>query len=140
MARRCFFKWKWFKPCQASIVPQSIYVQKRGTFVKKITLAILLLSGLSWAGGRSQPAESTINVHVSSSSIDISGKQVLDVVIDGKKYELRSDLSIGLLLALGDYRAKVVRNDHPTAYDSSQVYEFLFPDKTRPYVVVGQTE
>lgn len=65
---------------------------------------------------------------------------MLDVVIASKKYELRSELSIVHLLALGDYKAKLVKNDHNTAYDSLQVYEFLFPDKTRTYVVVGQTE
>lgn len=64
----------------------------------------------------------------------------MDVVIQGKKYELRSELSLGKLLVLGNYKAKLVKDDHPTAYDSSQVYEFLFPDKTRPYVVVGQSE
>ncbi len=105
--------------------------------MKKITLAILLLSALAWAGGGSPPA---VNVHVMSSSIDVPGNQVLDVVIEGKKYVLRSELSIGRLLALGDYKAKLVRNDHPTEYDSFQVYEFQFPDKTRPYVVVGQSE
>jgi hypothetical protein len=108
--------------------------------VKKITLAILLLSALAWAGGDPNPAEYTVNVHVSSSSIDPNGTQALDVVIDGKKYELRSELPIGRVLALGDYRAKLVTNEHKTAYDSFQVYEFLFPDKTRQYDVVGQTE
>ena len=108
--------------------------------MKKITLAILLLSALAWAGGDPNPAEYTVNVHVSSSSIDPNGTQALDVVIDGKKYELRSELPIGRVLALGDYRAKLVTNEHKTAYDSFQVYEFLFPDKTRQYDVVGQTE
>lgn len=108
--------------------------------MKVITLDVPLLSALAWVGGGSHPADYTANVHVSSSSIDLAGHQVLDVVIDAKKYELRSELPIGHLLALGDYKAKLVKNDHQTAYDSFQVYEFLFPDKTRPYVVVGQTE
>jgi hypothetical protein len=108
--------------------------------VKMIPLAVLFFSALAWAGGGSHSADYTVNVHVSSSSTDLAGHQVLDVVIDAKKYELQSELSIGHLLALGDYKAKLVENDHPTAYDSVQVYEFLFPDKTRPYLVVGQTE
>jgi len=108
--------------------------------VKKITLAVLLLlSAHAWAAGEAKSAEYTINVHVGSSNIDLNGTQVLDVVIDGKKYELRSELHIGRLLTLGDYKAKLVTN-HKSAYESSQVYEFLFPDKTRPYDVVGQTE
>ena len=104
-----------------------------------VLLAVLFFSALAWTGS-SHPADYTVNVHVSSSSTDFRGHQVLDVVIDAKKYELRSELSVGRLLALGDYKAKLVKNDHPTAYDSVQEYEFLFPDKTRPYVVVGQTE
>jgi len=105
-----------------------------------IPLAFLFFAPLAWAGGGSHSADYTVNVHVSSSSTDRGGHQVLDVVIDAKKYELRSELSIGYLLELGDYKAKLVKNDHPTAYDSSQVCEFLFPNKTRPYVVIGQTE
>src|ERR1700739_3572319 len=105
-----------------------------------IPLAVLFFSVLAWAGDGSHAGDYTVKVHVSSSSTDFDGHQVLDVVIDAKKYELRSELSIGHLLALGDYKAKLTQNDHPTAYDSVQVYEFRFPDKTRPYVVVGQTE
>jgi hypothetical protein len=111
--------------------------------VKKIVLAMLLLfSALAWAGGDPNPADYTINVHVSSSSIDIErGFQLLNAVIDGKKYELGSELRIGRLLAFGDYRAKLVKDEHKTAYDSLQVYEFLFPDKkTRQFEVVGQRE
>jgi hypothetical protein len=111
--------------------------------VKKITLAILLLiSALAWAGGDPNPADYTINVHVSSSRVDIKyGTQGLNVVIDGKKYELRSELVINRVLALGDYKAKLVQDQHKTTYDSLHVYEFLFPDKkTRKFEVVGQTE
>jgi len=44
-------------------------------------------------------------------------------------------------LALGDYKAKLVRDEHKTSYESAQVYEFLFPDKkTRRFEVVGQSE
>ena len=84
-----------------------------------ISLAILFFSALAWGGAGSHSADYTVNVHVSSSSADRTGHQVLEVVIDAKKYALRSELSIGHLLALGDYKAKLVKNDHPTAYDSS---------------------
>ena len=109
--------------------------------MKKIFLAVLLLlSAYAWAGGTPRPNEYTVNVHVSSSSLDAGDHQVLEVIIDAKKYELRSELVINRLLALGDYKAKLSKNQHPTAYDSYQVYEFLFSDKTRSYVLVGQTE
>jgi hypothetical protein len=107
--------------------------------VKKITVAILLFSAFVWAAGAPNPAEYTVNVHVSSSSMDPHGNQLLEVVIGGKKYELQSELAIGRLLDLGDYKAKLVTN-HKTPYESFQVYEFLFPDRTRQYKVVGQTE
>jgi hypothetical protein len=107
--------------------------------VKKITIAILLFSPLALAAGSPNPTGYSVNVHVSSSSMDPHGVQLLDVVIDGKKYELKSELPIGRLLALGDFKAKLVTN-RKTSYESFQVYEFLFPDKTRQYDVVGQTE
>lgn len=108
--------------------------------MKKIALAIVLLaSALAWAGAEPNPAEYTVNVHVSSSSI-ATGNLILDVVIDGKRYEL-SGYAGGMLLALGDYKAKLVKDEHKTTYGSNQVYEFLFPDKkTRQFAVVGQTE
>ena len=54
---------------------------------------------------------------------------------------MASELSLGQLLVLGDYKAKLVKDEHRTTYDSYQVYEFLFPDgKTRKFQVVGQIE
>jgi hypothetical protein len=114
--------------------------------MKKITLAALLLfSAFAWAGDKPNPADYTVNVHVTASrmvserdyNIDV---QKLNVVINGKKYELESG-GEGTLLALGDYKAKLVKDEHKGTYDSLQVYEFLFPDqKTRKFTVVGQTE
>ncbi len=115
--------------------------------MKKLALVVLLLfSVLAWAGGELNPADYTINVHVSSSRMVQEGKasydnQWLNATIDGKKYELKSYLAMFTLLALGDYKAKLVKDDHRTTYDSYRVYEFLFPDnKTRKFVVVGTTE
>jgi len=124
--------------CYSFVLDDAGVLQKRGT-VNKITIAILFFSPLlASAAGDPNPAEYTVKVHVSSSSMD-HGTQLLDVVIDGKKYELKSELPVGRLLALGDFKAKLVMN-RKTAYESFQVYEFLFPDKTRQYEVVGQTE
>jgi hypothetical protein len=109
-----------------------------------VIATVLLASALSWAGTDPNPAEYSVNVHVSSSRMVIAAccnisRQMLSVVIDGKKYELES--GVNALLALGDYKAKLVRDDHRTAYDSFQTYEFLFPDKkTRKFDVVGQIE
>lgn len=114
--------------------------------MKKLTVAILLLSAFAWAGANHDPAEYTINVHVSASRIAVEGKSIarrqeLTVVIDGKKYELESVLFPNALMALGDYKAKLVKDEHRGKYDSVQIYEFLLPDnKTRQFGVVGQSE
>jgi len=115
--------------------------------VKKITLNILLMaSALAWAGPDPNPAEYTINIHVSSSRLVAEGRsnaylQRLNVVIAGKRYELESGFPVNAMLEIGDYKAKLIRDEHHTKYDSLQVYEFLFHDKkTRKFEVVGQTE
>jgi hypothetical protein len=116
-----------------------------GNAVKKITIAIVLLfCALAWAGSSPNPAEYSVNIHVSASRmVPESGArfQRLNVVIDAKKYELVSDDVPNMLLALGDYKAKLVKDEHKVTYESYRAYEFLFPDqKTRKFIVVGQTE
>ena len=106
-----------------------------------MSFSILLFSAVAWAADPT-PAEYTINVHVSSSRMVLETSllfsQELDVVIEGKRYEL---LAANALLALGDYKAKLVKDEHRTAYESFQVYGFLFPDKKiRKFTVVGVTE
>ncbi len=114
--------------------------------VKKIFLATLLFSfiAFAWAGSNPNPAEYTVNIHVNASRMVPEGGarfQKLSVLIDGKKYELESDGVPNMLLALGDYKAKLVKDEHKVTYDSYQIYEFLFPDeKTRKFIVVGQME
>jgi hypothetical protein len=114
--------------------------------MKTITLAVLLLTSASmWAGSPSDASGYTINVHVTSSEMVLEGgagafNQRLKVVINSKKYELRAP-SVNAVLALGDYKAKLVKDEHRTAYDYEQIYEFLFPDnKTRKFEVVGEME
>jgi hypothetical protein len=68
--------------------------------------------------------------------------QKLNVLVDGKKYELTAlATKRGGLLTPGDYKARLVRDEHQSAYEASQEYEFQFPDKkTRKFFVTGQTE
>jgi hypothetical protein len=109
--------------------------------MKKLALVVVMLfSALAWAGKDPTPAEYTLNVHVASSRLIEGGWSRLTVIIDGKKYELQGNPTLALLTP-GDYKAKLVKDEHKTAYDSYRVYEFLFPDmKTRQYHLVGATE
>lgn len=117
--------------------------------MKKITVAILLLLfACTWAGSKPyptgpNPADYTTTVHVSAchlSFVSLTTLQNLDVVINGKAYQLQAISNDGVL-ALGDYKAKLVQDVHKTAYESSQTYEFLFSDmKVRKFSVIGQTE
>jgi hypothetical protein len=110
--------------------------------VKKTTLVVLLiLSTFAWAKPIPNPADYTINVHVSKSYFGERGSQMVKAVIDGKKYELVARPDYPMLLALGDYKAKLVKDEHRGTYGFRQEYELLFPDqRTRRFSVVGQTE
>jgi hypothetical protein len=112
--------------------------------MKKMALVVLLLfSALAWAGAEPNPADYTINVHVSSARVNGRGLIRLKVVLDGKKYELEGIDAESSLLVPGDYKAKTialkVKDVH--TYDVYGAYEFLFSDKkTRRYGLVGITE
>jgi len=112
--------------------------------MKKIALAVVLLfSALAWAGSEPNPAEYTINVHVSSSRINSRGLIRLKAILAGKKYELEGLDAENSLLVPGDYKAKTlplkVKDVH--TYDVYGNYEIIFPDqKTRRYALVGISE
>ena len=115
--------------------------------MKAIALVpLLLLSVSGWAG--TAPAEYSVNVHVSSDRFisDCSGGikvcvftlQLLQVVIDGKKYELQADATKQGLLPIGDYNARPVQIKR---LKGLAAYEFLLPDNTtEQFTVVGQSE
>jgi hypothetical protein len=111
--------------------------------MRNTVLLVVLVSALCWAAPN--PGEYAINIHVSGSRLfseaAASGlRQQLIVVINGKKYELLSISGEGKLLALGDYMAKLTRDDHKSAYESSQIRVPVLDKKTRQYMVVGQSE
>src|SRR5271156_3579116 len=98
--------------------------------MKKIAIAVLLfLSAHAWAAENPNSAEYTVNIHVSSSNIGTGGRQDLNVVIHGTKYELLCQCATGTIRALGDYKAQIVKDEHKPTYHSIRVYEFLFADK-----------
>jgi hypothetical protein len=113
--------------------------------MRKIILAAVLLSNaaLLWAGAAPNPAEYTLNVHVTSERFDVGNSLRLNVTIDGKKYELQALDGETPLFALGDYKAKTlaVKAKDAHLYDIYGRYEFLFPDnKIRDFNLVGITE
>jgi hypothetical protein len=74
------------------------------------------------------------------------GPQLITATIDGIKYELAAgDFKVGGhqmgLLAIGDYKARILKDEHKSPYEIIRVYEFLFPDKsTAHFAVVGMSE
>jgi hypothetical protein len=113
----------------------------------KIALFVLLLSALCWA--QSNTEAYPINVHVTSSqwvvvptTLGPQAAQNLNVVIDGKKYELEAAVKGRVaLLSLGDYKAKLIEDIRKNPYESTQTYELQFSDKkTRKFEVIGQSE
>jgi hypothetical protein len=110
--------------------------------MKRAALVVLLLLA-TLAPAAQTPNEYPITVHVASAyflGAVVSHSQGLDAVIGGKKYALAGDSDVALL-ALGDYKAKLVKDEHKTSYESYQQYELLFPDKkTSRFTVVGHSE
>jgi len=133
-------------PCEVLLI---ILEREARNPVNKIILVVIMMfsSAYAWPASDTNPAEYTVNIHVTASRVAIEMPlghawqyQVLNVVIEGKKYELKCKSTNGVL-ALGDYKAKLIHDQHKTAYDSSQTYEFLLPDKKlRQFEVTGQTE
>jgi hypothetical protein len=106
-------------------------------------LLVFFCSALAWAGS----GDYNVNIHVTATHMlrdhgDSARRQQLDVVIDGRKLQLESETIPNALLSLGDYKAKLVKNDHwrGAPYDSYEVYEVLLPDKNTRFIVVGQSE
>jgi hypothetical protein len=122
--------------------------------MKRLLFAILLTaSTLAWAEKAPNPADYTTVVHVQSSHlVDVCrgssnlvrcGKtqQRLNVVINGKKYELNSKDDSDFVLRTGDYKAKGWEIVPPELSEYHMELDILFPDgTTRKYVVVGESE
>jgi hypothetical protein len=98
--------------------------------MKTAALFVLLLAA-TLAPAAPAPDDYSINVHVTSSYIIYAGSAGglgLDVVINAKKYQLGGDtFKGGAILALGDYKAKLVKDEHPTAYETLRNTSFSSP-------------
>jgi hypothetical protein len=83
--------------------------------VKNVALALLFLSCvLVWAAPSASDYD--ISVHVSATRMvfrgSSAGYQSLSVILNGKRYELESLGAPNALLMLGDYKARLVKDQH----------------------------
>lgn len=107
--------------------------------MKKIALAVLLLTLSAWANSNPNPADYPLTVHVISCHFYPSGGLVLETTINGTKYTLWDNWT--QLLRPGDYKAKLVKDKHENLYQFSAEYELLYPDgKTEHFHVYGISE
>jgi hypothetical protein len=115
--------------------------------MKSAFVLMLALSAVNALGAPND--EYSTSVHVKKSYLTKDGDglyQRLDAVIDGRSYELASlpvtsPILSGAILLPGDYRAKIVKDEHKVPYKMLLVYEFKFPDgKTDRFNVIGMTE
>jgi len=112
--------------------------------MKKLLIALLILVPFVCRADTGVKAEDyTITVHVQSSRLS-KGTQRVKALVDGKKLTLEaappSIVSV-FVFRVGDYKARIVKDDTPRPYDYMRTYEFLLPDgKTRKFWVVGESE
>ncbi len=98
------------------------------------------------------PADYTIVVHVRSAKLvntrdtdfekSICNAELrLVVLINGNKFELQDQRANCSVIHVGDYKAKIAKEDTSHSYSYTRSYEILFPDgSTRTYRVVGESE
>ncbi len=117
------------------------------------TFGIFLLLFVASASAQSSSSAYPIAVTVQGSSVvdvcDVSQGSSLDfmymklsVIIEGRHLELRGNKPIrNGILALGEYKAKLVTDKHEKPYVSDQVYELQYPDgATERFTVTGETK
>lgn len=125
--------------------------------MKKILLAVLLLSSFCFAASKPNPADYPITVHIIGSSLSANGAaglsiggagctQVLDVMVKKKHLQLSGgcdETTEGSwsLLQPGDYKARLTTDEHSPSFRLAQTYEFLFPDNSkRKYNAIAISE
>jgi hypothetical protein len=119
----------------------------------KTILTLTLLFSLPLFAN-SPSADYNITIHVSESRIGTvcsrvnkgdsncdSAQRILGL-IDGAKYELESKTVFPKgIVALGDYKAKLIKDQQKPTHEFNRTYSLMFPDgSTRDFVVTGQVE
>jgi hypothetical protein len=111
---------------------------------------LFLLLFIASASAQSSNSAYRLVVTVQGSSIDCgtaaeemagcAPHMNLSVIIEGRHLELSgSKIAKHGILALGEYKAKLVTDKHEKPYFSEQVYELQYPDgETEKYTVTGE--
>ena len=126
-------------------------VEEESLLKKLLLLTMLLLPAVPMAGEKKQPppnpADYPLTLHVYSSHMaDLCAPgcicvQHLNIVMGKLKYELSDTISRSDLLRVGDYKARILKDETDRSYEYQRKYEFLLPDgATREYLVVAESE
>jgi len=119
---------------------------------KRFFLLLLALPGALWA--QTNAAAYNVTIHVTASRVAVGFsdgplgvtslriEQRLTAKVGGSTYELTSDTALPKgVVALGDYKAKLVKDESKPTNEFTKVYELMFPDgSTRKFEVTGQME
>lgn len=108
--------------------------------MKKMILLVglMLVAGVSDGADKKappNPANYPLTVHVLCSFLSlplsatnqIAGGRRIAVTLNGKSLEMSTNWD-NSVLALGDYKARLVKDSSPNAYEIEQTYEFLLPN------------
>lgn len=118
----------------------------------KTILALTLLFSLPLFAA-SPAADYNLTIHVSETRIGTDcgvavgnstckSVQLLSALVDGAKYELESETFFPKgIVALGDYKARLIPGQEKPTHELNRSYELMFPDgSTRKFRVIGQVE
>lgn len=121
--------------------------------MKTCVLAAFLMCSVAAWPEQPNPADYPLDVHVVSSRYVVQPEgskfadryEVLQVLVSGKKYELRGDPpkvnhSFALIVP-GDYKARVTSDRQKSGYLIYREYELLFLDGSKSkFYLVGESE
>jgi hypothetical protein len=116
------------------------------------SLAILFSGPFAHAAPAPNPADYPVKVHVTRSELqtvcgtDDKGStcwlyQFLTVIIDAKQYTLQSERPRPQLLSIGDYQARMTKDEKKSTAEYRREFDLIFSDgQTVKYAVVGESE
>jgi len=113
-----------------------------------IRLALLLVLFSASTSARSLDTSYPLTVTVVSSHVNILCSPGcvyylgIHALVNGRHLEMQSEKPTWLrLLVLGDYKAKLVSDEHKKPYFFQQAYEFQYPDgATEKFSVIGESK